>query len=410
MPKIHIVDSIMGSGKTSAAIKLMEENKQDNFIFITPFIKEITRVIGHKEEGDNLPIRNRTFVQPLHLGRGKLNSLHVLLDRQNCIASTHALFKQYNEYTIELLKQGNYTLILDEVCDVVEQIPLTKGDVNLLLETYAYVEDNFLIWKPEHEEYEGRFTDIKTMAMNKQVVVYGDCLLMWNFPVGVFEGFKEIYILTYLFKAQIQKYYYDYYNIEYDYWGVEKVNGEYFFVDHAIDHKYPELKNLVNILDEEKMNAIGDDQFALSVSWYRREAKNKNILAKKLKNNMINYFTNKRKPDGSELAMWTVFKEFHDLLKGKGYTEGHVSVTARATNDYKHKKNLAYMVNIFFNPIIKQFFEQKNVQMFEDEYALSEMIQWIWRGAIREMNPIWIYIPSRRMRTLLINWLEEVSK
>lgn len=409
MPKIHIVDSIMGSGKTSAAIKLMEENKQKNFIFITPFIKEITRVIGHAKEGDNLPVRNRTFVQPLHAGRGKLNSLHILLDRQNCIVSTHALFRQYTDYTIALLKQGNYTLILDEVCDVVEQIAITKADVELLLGTYAYVEDNYLIWRKEFSEYEGRFTDIKAMALNKQVVVYGDCLLMWNFPVGIFDGFQEIYILTYLFKAQIQKYYYDYYGVEYDYWGVENKNGEYYFVDHAIDHKYPTLKNKVHILEEERMNIIGDDQFALSVSWFKREAKNKNVLAKKLRSNMVNFFTNKRKPDGSEFAMWTVFKEFHDVLKGKGYTEGYVSVNARATNEYKAKKNLAYMANVFFNPILKQFFEQKNVHMYENEYALSEMIQWIWRSAIREGNDIWVYIPSKRMRLLLKQWLEDLA-
>lgn len=43
----------------------------------------------------------------------------------------------------------------------------------------------------------------------------------------------------------------------------------------------------------------------------------------------------------------------------------------------------------------------------EDAYALSEMLQWIWRSSIRDGKPINIYIPSKRMRTLLMNWLEQ---
>lgn len=43
--------------------------------------------------------------------------------------------------------------------------------------------------------------------------------------------------------------------------------------------------------------------------------------------------------------------------------------------------------------------------MYEDDYALSEMIQWVWRSAIRDGKEIWVYIPSRRMRELFQNWL-----
>lgn len=41
--------------------------------------------------------------------------------------------------------------------------------------------------------------------------------LIWTFPVKVFSAFKEIYVLTYLFSGQMQRYYYDMYNIPYEY-------------------------------------------------------------------------------------------------------------------------------------------------------------------------------------------------
>lgn len=43
----------------------------------------------------------------------------------------------------------------------------------------------------------------------------------------------------------------------------------------------------------------------------------------------------------------------------------------------------------------------------EEQFALSEMIQFIWRSAIRDNKPIKLYIPSVRMRNLLEKWIEE---
>jgi proteasome lid subunit RPN8/RPN11 len=82
-----------------------------------------------------------------------------------------------------------------------------------------------------------------------------------------------------------------------------------------------------------------------------------------------------------------------------------VSFNARATNEYADRKYLAYCVNVFINPILGQFFNLKNIDIDEDGYALSEMIQWIWRSAIRKGEDIYIYIPSSRMRNLLKEWL-----
>ena len=48
-----------------------------------------------------------------------------------------------------------------------------------------------------------------------------------------------------------------------------------------------------------------------------------------------------------------------------------------------------------------------NVELDEDAYALSEMLQLIWRSRIRKGESINVYIPSRRMRELFEDWLKE---
>ena len=66
------------------------------------------------------------------------------------------------------------------------------------------------------------------------------------------------------------------------------------------------------------------------------------------------------------------------------------------------------MVNTIFN-VFLQNFTTNNIAVDEDGYALSEMLQFIWRSAIRNGEEIWVYIPSIRMRNLLKQWIEENS-
>jgi hypothetical protein len=377
--KIKVVDAIMGSGKTSAAINKINNDEENKYIFITPYLDEVDRIIEK--------CNNKKFYSPKNIGQGKLESLHNLLSKGCNIASTHALFKTYDEKTEELLRLNNYILILDEVCDVVEQLQLKKDDLPSILELgLATIEDDFLIWNSNKIDYDGKYDDIKTMALNKNLIVVNNCLLMWNFPVDVFKAFKQVYILSYMFDAQIQKYYYDYHKVEYEYYGTKYENGKYYFSKEYILPTYvKQLKNKISIIEDDKINDVGDKETSLSVSWFKRELIKKSkdrYLIKTLKKNILNFFTNKMKSTSKE-TMWTTFKDCKDSLSGQGYTKGFVSVNARATNEFADRIYLAYCVNIYLNPLIKQFFEKKGIEVDEGKYALSEMIQWIWRSRIR---------------------------
>jgi hypothetical protein len=143
---------------------------------------------------------------------------------------------------------------------------------------------------------------------------------------------------------------------------------------------------------------------SLSMSWYGRNKDN--ILISQLRNNLGNYFKNHTKTK-SRLNLWTTFKDFESVLSGKGYTKGFLSSNMRATNDYRERTAIAYCINKYFNPYIKNFFISSNINIDEDAYALSEMIQWIFRSAIRDDKPIHAYIPSKRMRELFICWLDK---
>lgn len=407
MSKVVIVDSIPGSGKTSAAINFMNQSVDDfgdgrNFIFITPYLDEVERV--------KKSCTNRKFYEPqFQTVHGetytKFDSLHSLLADEKCIASTHALFKRANDETRELIHNGNYILVLDEMMDVVEQLEVRKHDIDLLLNNEViYVDTNgFVHWNDEMKEYDTRYNDIRDMALNHNLIYFRSNMFIWTFPVDVFQSFSEVYILTHNYRGQIQSAYYDLFNIDYDIYHADKINGEFMFVPGPSDEApiRENLRSLINIY-EGKLNNIGDADYSLSKSWYEKRS---TATIGQLKKNVYNYFRNIVKSKSDD-AMWTTFADFKVKLKGSGYSRGFVSCTARATNKYRDKTNLAYAVNRYVNPMISGFFHDKGIHIDEDAFYLSELIQWLFRSAIRDGKPVNLFIPSKRGRELLRKWLE----
>ncbi|QHM16603.1 hypothetical protein C7M30_00222 [Bacillus subtilis] len=403
MTRIKIVDSIMGSGKTSAAIDMMNNSGTDeNFIFITPYLDEVDRI--------KKSISSKQIYEPKVKKKGdktqyKFESFHELLSQNKNIVATHNLFKNANDETKELILSGNYTLILDEVMEVVEQLRVKKHDLTTLFESkLIYVEDEFVKWNEEKKDYETRYDDIRDMALNNNLMYFKDNILIWNFPADIFKLFKEVYILTYMFDAQIQRYYYDINNIKYQKYVSEFIDGQYRFTKHNTEYESilkAQLRNKIKIY-EGNLNTVGQLDYSLSSNWYKNKSP---YTIKKVKNNVFNYFNNIVKSSSDE-AMWTTYSEHKNKIKGNGYTKGFVSCNARATNDFKHKKHLVYTINRYVNTVLYNYFKEKyQISIDQDAFALSELVQWIWRSAIRDGEEITLYIPSLRMRELLIGWL-----
>jgi len=398
--KIKVIDEIMGKGKTSAAINYINNSDEDtHFLYITPYLTEVERIMKN--------CSSKKFKQPETYGT-KIQGIKYLFDRKENIVSTHSLFRHFDEEIIDLAYANNYILIMDEVADVVEPYSISYDDMTNIIENYAHVdsETNLLIW--DYKEYKGDFDRVKRLCELGCLAIYNDVAMLWLFPVSTFRAFREIYVLTYMFNAQTQRYYYDYYGMEYEYMYVNKINGEYVFSEESNDdigNKYNYSK-LINIIDNIKLNNIGDMEYSLSKSWYERNKNNS--LMKQLKNNIGNFFKHYAGTPSNK-NLWTTFKDYKELVTGKGYSKGFAASNIRATNKYVECVSVAYLVNKYYNPYVKQFFVKHNVEVDEDGYAVSEMLQFIWRSSIRRGEAITLYIPSKRMRNLLIDWISKHS-
>lgn len=194
--------------------------------------------------------------------------------------------------------------------------------------------------------------------------------------------------------------------MDYELIGVKHKGDSYSFCPFDEMNRRVNLTKKIHIIESEKLNEVGEARGSLSLGWYDRSDKTKNktgIVA--VKNNLYNIFHNIFKASINE-KMWTVFKKYYMTVRGKGYSNGFLACNMRASNDYCDKRFLAYCVNVYMRPWVYNYlFENGAKNINGDMYALSVLIQWIFRSAIRRGEEIWIYVPSCRMRVLLQTWL-----
>lgn len=383
---------------------MMNSNKDTKYIFITPYLDEVERIRRACSE--------REFVSPERKyshGYSKLEHLHSLLKAGKNIASTHALFSCYTEETKELLKEGHYTLVLDEVLDLFHPVSYDGGDINLLVRNkIARKQDDNIVW--DDEEYAGVvFSELMQMSKSKNLVDYDGQFFFWAVPIDVFRCFDDCYVLTYLFEYQLLKYYFDIYSIPYKLIGTSRRGREYNFCPiEEMDRKI-ELRDKIHICDNPKYNDIGNPGFSLSAAWFDRAVREPGEpKIKDLQKKLYSFFNQRGRPCGDK--MWTTLNRYKSELKGKGYASGFIVFNKRASNDFADRHELAYCLNVFMQPWMKNYLLKLGVrEVNQDMYALSVLIQWIFRSAIRNGEDIYIYIPSKRMRFLLETWLDNLA-
>ena len=380
----------MGSGKTEWAIQYMNDHPEKHFMYISPF----------KKEDERIKSRCINFcIPPDHQGK-KIDLIKEQIKNVPNIASTHALFQYFDDECIQLIKDGQYTLIMDEVLEIVELLGVNKANLGILKDSGAITIDNNhkTSWSNKYPSHNNDHLGL-LRTVSKQDNIYEICneTLMWVFPPEIFAAFNEVFLLTYFFESNIIHNYFMINNMKYVKKSIK--NSE------LVDFYYPDLskyKDLIRIYEGKLNTNIKQDRTTFSLSWYNNPDHAKDI--EKMKKNIYNWFRNISGSQSND-RMWTSFNDHRELLQNKGYTKNFVVNNCRSTNDYINKSALVYSINRFYNPMLIKYFAKMGYPLNQDLFALSEMIQWIWRSRIRNDQPIDIYIPSNRMRSLLNKWI-----
>lgn len=407
---IKVCDAIMGNGKTSAAITYLNEHKDQKFIFITPYLEEAARI---KESCPDL-----NFVEPSNGLKeyGFRKSLHTaaLIEKGKNIATTHQAFKGYTPEELERIREHGYTLIIDENVDILEKLTINQNDLQLLVDAGYLVNDNNVYSMTEKQYSGAAFKDLFYLLQARNLIRVGDSggdayLYYWMLSPALITSFRDVFILTYLFEGQSLHHLLQIYEIPYEPIGIHRDQDGTFrfgpwpgYTPEYVNH----IKDMIHILDNKKMNQIGDEYYALSKNWFMAGGENVDAL----KRNVVNCYRHIYRDTPADERLWGSYNDAFSKIRGKGYTKRFLTFNAKATNKYRNCSALVYIANIFMNTNERQFYKTHGIDADQDLYALSIMIQWIWRSAIRDGKEVRIYIPSKRMRTLLQDWMNSFNE
>ena len=403
---IHIVDSVMGTGKTQACIAWMRQHPEQKYLYVTPYLDECSRIQASAPELD--------FQQPQENKTKSADLLRLLSEGKN-ITTTHELLSLMKDSDVEYIKKFKYILFLDEELSCIENLSIESADLDFLMKNnFVQVEQNTkeVRWTNPDNKKSKLIGHYKEDIQRKPHYLVKDNVLMWLFQLDVLKAFESVYILTFLFSSSNMAGYLINNDVSFDFCHVE--NGS--FADgykRVTQEEKASFKELIEIYEGSyNDNWYGktrkkDDRFLLSQNWFSKQSNS--VRINQLRNNAYNFVRYKCKAH-KEDVLWTSYKDYADALTSDKLTyqsrkSNWLAWNTKATNQYADRTVLVYLLNVFPNPLFKNYLENDNFQFNEDDYALSALLQWIWRSAIRNGKKVTIYIPAPRMRQLLTDWL-----
>ena len=424
--KIQVLDSLCGCGKTYAMIEYMRQHKDKVWMFVTPLLSEA----GDSEHIGRLRQQapEMDFKPPKATSSGsKLDSLKELLHAKENITTTHNLFLMMDEECIEAIKAYGYNIVVDEVIEKVSVFTEVKQsfvqDVIKLTTGGFFIkerEDGLLEWVGDEL---AAYKVVIDYCKRKELYLHKGKILIKRYSSKAYEVAEGVYILTYKFKASPMRMWLDACGLHWQYLGIplRETNQE----------RKQKLKKLITI-EPKRQPAIclhHDYKRPFTSTWYNNLSGELKVSVlqemKKCATQLYYTWTKRRaregKQDTAPRIMYTAFKAYKDEVVGKGCirenfldnrSSAFVSKNARATNEFSDKEYLIHWVDVYPHTVMSDYLSHicQGETLDQDEYALSELIQWIFRSKIREGSPICIYIASDRMRDLFEAWLDTPEK
>lgn len=428
---IKVCDAIMGSGKTSAAIRYMNEHSDRRFIYVTPRLDEDKRIA--------IACPALCFALPSDKGRDrtKIANLKRLLTAGRNVAISHVLYTLCDDEVCSLMRQHDYSMIVDEAVHIFDDAKITKRDIDTMMGSEAVREtDNGYLEFVDGYDPSGHSAQFQRMwhlaSSHKLVLLPNGKCCYWMVSDRMLLAAGEVIIMTYRFPASdmarlMQIHHIPYRNIFVNTDGC----GNYWFVDDEVYMPaYVEhLRDMVRVVDDQKLNAVGEKWNALSKDWwdknlevYRRSlvyddngnvketAHSKTTEAYRVRSLLRKYMRTDHPDVSASDRLFGCFAKPGEFLKQKGYLNAHLVFNTTSLNEWGNRHLLAYLVNVFQRPEVDQYYRSFGFESSRDEYALTTMLQWVWRSAIRNGEPVELYLPSRRMREILAEWIEECAE
>lgn len=440
MKEILVADVVMGGGKSSGAQTYCLENSHKKFVYIAPFLDEASRFAQACA-----PLR---FVEPQQISdynRSKILHIEHLIEHGRNVATTHVAFSALTKKTLEMIAEQEYELICDETVDAIKLDSVYVKDL-LLLEKAGMLERDKDAYKfvgdDDYIDGNSLYSDLCRLSRSNNVYFESEVTANGKkenyyyllLPKEVFDVFSRVIILTYMFESSNLAGLLKIYDLPYQYIGVERVNyGNGYMLSKGgmyVPDYICELRNKIHVYEYDSNPIIGRGRPPKNLNQYKKKegklspgfdfkpnfnffknSKENDHLIKELKNNQDNFFEKiiSKQGGSKEDCMWSTYEIGRKKMTGRGLQKKWVAFNTRATNEYRNKKYISYVVDLHLNRALTHFYDKHGIRYNEREWALSTMIQFLWRSRLRNSEEIWLYLPAARMREILYEYLDNMS-
>jgi hypothetical protein len=395
---IEVVDSLMGTGKTTGIINWMRSNPHNRYLYVSPMLSEVEERVP--SECPELFMLFPTTEH--HKTKGK-HLLELLQEGRN-ICITHKMFSELRKEHLEYIKEKQYVLIVDEEVEFIS--PFTEYsssdfqsliDENLIEIDY----DNLgrVQWKWDIKDGH-KFSKLKYLSDIGAVFVPKREMqaFLLHLPLDLITSASRVILLTYNYEGSIMHSFLTLKGITHkSFTGIRLLKDE--------SEVKQNIKNLLKIVSTPSVDKISKSKSSLSSSWYKNSTQaQRSSLLKAMTSFKVNCKVS------SDDFMFCTKKEFADNIKSRviSVDKSFVFSSCKGTNIYSHKTVLFHAYNRYPDVPVSVYLNDYGHPCDPDKFALNELIQWIWRSAIRNDKEIQVCIVSSRMRELLEKWLDDV--
>lgn len=408
-PTVTIVDRHCGFGKSTELLASLQQDR--SYLIVLPLHSEVQRFLKGS------PVH---LVEPLTKAEGgvhdrKRDHLRELLLAGDSVVTTHALFTD----VAYLAKEGlllSYDVIIDEVLDVAHCVTneiVTPGakarGVTARSWKGLYLDEGFATTDPitglvsptEKWEQKQDLPELSiklfNMAMADSLFAVGDNVLVWELPPVLLKAVGSLTVYTFLAEGSLMA-------------AFMRRNGMAFTHDRDVRLEQQFREQAKQLIDVRDMPSVNDLKFSFSgqQSMNKAEKRKVSIALKNTRERLM------RGVDKSQIMITSAKDNWYDRRHRPGpFANGSrlygdtnwVPNTTRGTNRYRDCSHLIYLWDQYLNPRVAEFLGA-TTPGHNDMYAVSELIQWVYRSRARDGQPITLWMPSGRMRRLLQRWLD----
>lgn len=407
--KTKVLDSLPGTGKSTAVFKMMAERKmEEKYIYVSPLLTEVTddEEFIARVNSDQFA-RKLNFKSPGGKGAKSEEVLKLLEDGEN-ISCTHALFLNMDHRHWDIIRNQSYCLVLDEELAVVERFSNAKrGDLRLMVksglaevtEPHSKVKINYTVenFKDTNFENIAEAAEEGCLFTAKHPEQYN--FMVTSIPIELLKSAKSVLVLTYMFKGSVMDLYLKLNGLKWEYCDVP--------LYRTSQEVITKLKDLIVFKTTPAVDELS--KFSLSHTWYAQARQEQRLK-------VGSAIASVRRREGAGRLLLTLPKDY--AVRGRksvcrpkdaAAIEQWLWAGTRATNDYADKDVILHLYNRNPNENVRVYFETHGLELDRDHFALAEMIQFVFRSAVRKGKPITLYVASGRMKRLFSDWLNQVG-